>query len=356
MADDLQRYHRQMLLPDFGEVGQRKLAEARSMLVGCGALGCAIADFLVRAGVGDVTLIDRDVVELTNLQRQTLFDERDAAEALPKAEAARRRLESVNSKVRIQAIVADLNAASAERIVRQSCPQILLDGTDNFETRYLLNDLAVKHGLPYVYGGVIATHGMQMTVIPGKSPCLRCLFETAPPPGSMPTCDTAGVFGPVVSIVAACQASDAIKLLLGRPDLVSPALLELDLWSGQHRRLDMASARRPDCPCCGEERFEFLDGTTSGATVALCGQNAIQVSPPAAAGEPRVDLAALAGRLSPHGRFEHTRFLLRGELSSPRAEGGSAYGLTVFADGRAIVRGTTKPEIARALYARFVGG
>ncbi|MEX2217901.1 MAG: ThiF family adenylyltransferase [Phycisphaerales bacterium] len=357
----LERYHRQMLLPGVGEEGQRRLAESSVLLVGCGALGCASADLLARAGVGRITLVDRDVVELTNLQRQTLFDERDAAEGLPKAEAAARRLRAVNSPIRVEAVVADFNSGNAERMVREAAPAVLLDGTDNFETRYLLNDLAVKHGVPYCYGGVVGTRGMQMTVLPTAtrergSCCLRCVFETPPAPGSVPTCDTAGVLGPVVAIVAACQASDAFKLLLGRADLLSPTLLEIDLWSNLRRRLDLSAARRADCPCCGLRGFEFLEGDAMSGTRALCGQIAVQVCPAGAAAGARVDLAGLAERLLPHGEFEVGRFFLRGELARERSPEGAPVGLTVFPDGRAIIRGTERVEAARSIYARFIGG
>jgi adenylyltransferase/sulfurtransferase len=260
----------------------------------------------------------------------------------------------------------------------------LLDGTDNFETRYLLNDLAVKHGIPYCYGGVVGTRGMQFTVIPegersksqrsnaankggtsgsdlpfaalpfaaSPTPCLRCLFETPPSPGSVPTCDTAGVLGPVVSIVAACQASDAIKLLLGRGDLVSPTLLEVDLWLNQRRRVELAAARRAECPCCGSRRFEYLE-SWGGGSASLCGQNAVQVCPRGAFGETRIDLSALAVRLQPHGTFEVGRFFLRGDLTG---SGAHRLGLTVFPDGRAIVRGTERVDVARGIYSKFVGG
>ena len=347
-----------MLLPDFGEEGQRRLSASHALLVGCGALGCAIADHVVRAGVGTLTIVDRDVVELTNLQRQVLFDERDAAEGVPKAEAARRRLAAINSAVEVGAIVADFSPANAERIVSDvSAPvSVLLDGTDNFETRYLINDLAVKRGLPYVYGGAVGTHGMQMTVIPGRTACLRCVFEEMPPPGTAATCDTVGVLGPAVAIVAACQAADAIKLMLGRPDLVAPTLLEFDLWRNERRRLDLSSiGPRAECPCCGQTgggRFEFLEGRHTGLVVSLCGQGAVQVSPPATA---RVDLEALAARLRPHGAFTANRFLLRGTLDRERSGAGGSITLTVFPDGRAIVKGTETPEAARSIYAKYVG-
>lgn len=354
--DDLHRYHRQMLLPGVGEEGQRLLRESRVLIVGCGALGCAAADLIVRAGVGTVVIIDRDVVEPTNLQRQSLFDESDVAEGLPKAEAARRRLRRINSNVTVEAAVADFNAASAGRLAGVDSgrvPGVIIDGTDNFETRYLLNDLAVKHGVPYAYGGVIGTRGMAMTVLPGKTACLRCIFEEIPPPGSVPTCDTAGVLGPAVQIVAACQAGDALKVLLGRGDLVARSLLEFDLWSNRRRRVETEGLRdRAGCVCCGSRRFEFLEGGIAGATASLCGRNSVQVLP---GRDARVDLQALAARLGPHGTFQATPFLVRGTLKRSSVSSGDGLGLTVFADGRAIVHGTDRPEVARSMYARYVG-
>ena len=345
------RYHRQKLLPGWGAEGQARLAEARVLLVGCGALGCAIADSLARAGVGHLTIVDRDVVELTNLQRQTLFTERDAADGVPKAEAARRRLSEVNSEVEVRAVVADFSSRNAEKL--GSDATIVLDGTDNFETRYLINDLAVKRSIPYVYGGAVATRGMAMSIVPGRTPCLRCVFEEPPPPGTAATCDTAGVLGPIIATVAAYQATEAIKLLLGQSELVAAVLMETDLWSGIHRRIDISKAKRSDCPCCALRQFEFLEGGRAGQVAALCGQNAIQIAP---VGQQDLDLEALNARLLPHGKFAlMASLLVRGTLSSERGENGEPISLTVFADGRAIVKGTARPETARSVYARYIG-
>jgi adenylyltransferase/sulfurtransferase len=345
------RYHRQMLLPDWGEEGQFRLSAAKILLVGCGALGCSIADLLVRAGVGHLTIVDRDIVELTNLQRQTLYDEKDVAEGLPKAEAARRRLAKVNSQVKLTAVIADYTSRNAESLASNAT--LLLDGTDNFETRYLLNDLAVKRHVPYVYGGAVGTRGMAMTIRPGHTPCLRCVFEEPPPAGVAQTCDTAGVLGPMISLVAAHQATEALKLLLGRQDLVLPALLDIDAWTNTTRRIDLSKSKRTDCPCCGLRRFEFLDGDRAGQAAALCGQNAVQVAPSSSSG---IDLAALSSRLSPHGNFTLLpSLLIRGTLTAERGDNGAPISLTVFADGRAIVKGTSKPEVARTLYARYIG-
>ncbi len=355
--EDLRRYHRQMLLPGIGEAGQLRLRSSRALLIGCGALGCVIADSLVRAGIGHLTIVDRDVVEVTNLQRQVLFSESDAAEGLPKAEAALKRLMAVNSLVRIDAVVADFAAGNAERILRAGgpFPAVLLDGTDNFETRYLINDLAVKHGIPYVYGGAVGTRGMAMTILPREGPCLRCMFDEPPAAGTMPTCDTAGVLGPVIAMVAARQAAEAIKLLVGQTEAVARTLFEIDAWSNLRREVDLgAGARRADCACCGQGKFEYLSGSRAGTTLALCGQDAIQVSPPGN-GE-RLDLAALAARIDQHGDFRAVgSCLIRGELRNESGSNGTKIGLTVFADGRAIVKGTTRPEVARAIYSKYVG-
>jgi adenylyltransferase/sulfurtransferase len=362
-VNDIRRYHRQMLLPGIGEEGQRRLLASHAVVVGCGALGCAIGDLLARAGVGTLTLIDRDVVEWTNLQRQTLFDERDAVEGMPKAEAARRRLAAVNSGITINAFVADVTAANAESLIapppgHSVTPSLLLDGTDNFETRYLLNDLAVKRGVPYVYGGAVGTHGMQMSILPGRTACLRCLFEEPPPAGTTVTCDTVGVLGPLISMVAASEAADAIKILAGLPDQVPAGLLDVDLWGNEVRRLAVGGPRA-ECPCCGRRQFEFLSGARAAGPASLCGQDAVQIAAPA--GAERIDLEVLAARLAPHGPFKALgRFLVRGTLAHERGDGSRADGapieLTVFADGRAIVKGTTRPEIARSIYARYVGG
>lgn len=344
------RYHRQKLLPELGAEGQARLASAHAAVVGVGALGCTSADLLVRAGVGRVTLIDRDIVETTNLQRQTLYTEADAEAGLPKAVAAAGRLRAVNSAIRIDHHVADANASTIERllVVPGSPPDAILDGTDNFDTRLLINDVACKHGIAYFYAGGVAGRGMAAPVLPGDErglPCLRCLMPEPPPPGSQPTCDTAGVFGPAIVIAAAVQAGEAIKLLAGRRDLVSPTLLEFDLLGTTRRRLDLAGMRDPACPCCVDGRHEFLDAPPSGST-ALCGSGAVQVLP--AAGR-HVDLAALARRLEPVGRFDRTPFFLRGKLNDPPQR------LTVFADGRALFHDVDDPARARALYARFIG-
>ena len=376
--DTNDRYHRQMLLPDIGDAGQARLSSSHVFVAGCGALGCAIIDALARAGVGTLTIIDRDLVELTNLQRQALFVEADVEDALPKAEAARRRIAAINRAVTVHAHVDDLHADNARRYTSDA--DVLVDGLDNFETRYLLNDLAVRRGVPYVYGGAVGTVGTALTILPhpehradGASPrriewtadqatpCLRCIFPEAPPPGSTPTCDTAGVLGPVVTTIAAHQAVETIKLLVGAIDAVDRSLLSVDVWANESRRFDVhraRSAQEPsDCPCCGRGDFAFMEGDATGRASVLCGRDAVQITPPprgpARGGD--IDLAAMAARLEPHGVFIANAFLLRGVFERETTPAGEPIELTLFPNGRAIVKGIAEADAARALYARYVG-
>lgn len=368
--EEFDRYHRQMLLPGIGERGQRLLRERRALLVGCGALGTNLADTLARAGIGGLSIIDRDVVERTNLQRQVLFDEDDAVAARPKAVAARDRLARVNSDVDVRAHIDDFNAGNAERFLDDA--DLILDGLDNFETRYLLNDLAVKHGMPYVYGGAVGTTGMTMTVLPHpkhrahpprsriqwdaaqSTPCLRCVFPEAPPPGSTPTCDTAGVLGPAVTIIAAHQAAQALKLLTGNLDALDRSMLSLELWSNEQRRFDLSSmdAGAELCPCCGQGRFEALERGGASRATSLCGREAVQVNP---ATDVTIDLAALHKRLAAHGAFTVNEHLLRGTFARELGHEGRPIELMLFPTGRAIIKGTTEPDQARAVYARYIG-
>jgi len=374
-AGSLDRYHRQMLLPGIGEAGQQRLARAHAAIVGCGALGTVIADSLARAGVGTLTIIDRDIVELTNLQRQVLFDEHDARQQVPKAAAAKDRLARINSQITINAHVDDLSASNAERLI--GAADIMLDGLDNFETRYLLNDLAVATGRAYCYGGAVGTTGLAMTILPHgaarrsdaalskivtwtndqSTPCLRCMFPDPPPPGSTPTCDTAGVLGPVVALIASMQAISALKLLTGNLSAVDRSLLSVEVWDNELRRMDVSGARRDDCPCCAKGEFAYLERGAGSATTSLCGRNAVQVTPAADANSQpaAIDFQALANRLSAFGSFTVTPHLLRGEFASERGVQGDAIELTLFPNGRAIFKGTSEPEAARRLYAKYLG-
>jgi len=352
------RYHRQELLPGIGQAGQARLAASHALIVGMGALGCQVADLLVRAGVATLTIIDRDVVELTNLQRQTLYCEADAAEGRPKALAAAARLAAVNSCVLVRPLVADFSARNAEAILAEAnavCPVgIIIDGADNFDTRYLMNDLAVKHGVPYIYGGVIACRGMMMALrINENAPCLRCIFPDPPAPGSQMTCDTAGVLGSAVAIVGAHEAADAIKVLSGAGDTVPRTLLDFDLWMNQQRTITIGKAAH--CICCVRREFHFLSRANSGDTTSLCGSNAVQVWPRSTGGgeggREGLDLPAIASRLAAVGSVTATAFMVRCQI-----EGGARpLQLTIFADGRAVVHGTTNADIAKGAYAKYIG-
>lgn len=336
--DTNDRYWKQRLVAGFGDKGQDALKAAKVTLVGCGALGCGQAQLLARAGVGKLTLIDRDFVELSNLHRQLLFDEQDALQAIPKAEAAARRLRQVNSGIDIVAKVADVGARNIEALIEGA--DLVMDATDNIEARYVLNDACVKHGVPWIYGGALGVEGTVMAVLPGKGPCLRCLFDEPPPPGTLPTCDMLGVLNVTPATVAALQVAEALKLFAGKPTF--PGVTALDLFSSTFRTVKVDKS--PECPCCGQRKFEFLEGRAESGATSLCGRNAVQIRP---AGEHTVDLGALASRLATAGKLTNNGFLLRLELGEQT--------LHVFADGRAIVKGTDDLVTARAIYSRYVG-
>jgi adenylyltransferase/sulfurtransferase len=339
----MDRYHRQTLLSRIGEDGQRRLQSARVLLVGCGALGTVIADQLVRGGVGMLRLCDRDLVELTNLQRQMLFDEADAAAGTPKAVAAATRMARINSSIVIEPHVVDVHSGNIEPLM--DGVDLVLDGTDNVETRYLINDAAVKHGIPWIYGGCVGTSGRVATIIPIKGACLRCLFPQPPGPGELPTCDTAGVLAAAASVVASLQVAAAYKVLLGDPSAAE--MISIDLWPVRVHAVSIADARRLDCPTCGERKFEFLDARAGAAAAALCGRNTVQIRPSNAVGA--IDFDVITPRLASAGAVERTPFFVR---CSPRE---SKLTLTLFPDGRAMVHGTSDPAAARSLYARLVG-
>ncbi len=351
-ADDpFLRYHRQMLVDGVGRQGQERLRRAHAVIVGCGALGCTSAQVLARAGIGRITVIDRDLVEATNLQRQILFDERDLAE--PKAVAAAEHLRAINSEIEVEGIVADARFDTIERlcgITGNARPRadILLDGTDNYETRYLLNDLAVRDTIPFLYAGAVRTRAMSLAVIPGSTPCLRCIFEQPPTAGDPETCDTVGILAPAAVVAASIQTAQAIRILVGDPP--APALIEMDLWDGSQRRIDLSAARRDDCPCCACREFPFLSGEHAADVAHLCGQDAYSV-----VGTQRVDLSALAERLREQGKFSVTRFLVRGTLAHEVGAHGQPIELTVFGDGRTIVAHARDADHARSIAARFVG-
>ncbi len=344
-GDTPARYARQVLFREMGEEGQRKLLASRVTLVGCGALGTVLAETLVRAGVGFVRICDRDYIERNNLQRQVLFDENDIAENLPKAEAAARKLRSINSDVTIEAVVTDVNHENITRLCEGA--DLLLDGTDNFETRFLINDLAVKTSRPWVYGAVIGATGLCMPVIPHETPCLRCVFEEAPPPEMNPTCDTAGVLGPAVNVVAGLQAMEAMKILSGRLDAVTRQLMSIDVWTSRITNLNVQSSYdNGNCPCCKRQSYEYLSGRAGTSATTLCGRNAVQINQPPGA---RVDFAAVAEKLATvaTGDVKRNAFMVRCTIGE--------HDITVFADGRAIIKGTPDPDTARSLYAKYIG-
>ncbi len=307
-------------------------------VVGCGALGANQAELLARAGVGFLRIIDRDYVELSNLQRQVLFDESDAAAGLPKAIAAARRIAAVNSQIAVDPLVVDITAENASELLGDI--HLILDGTDNFETRYLVNDFAVAHGVPWIYGGAVGSYGIKMSIIPGRTPCLKCVYPE-PPSGAQPTCETAGVLGPVTTAVAALQVADALRILSGHGDDVSGAITTLDLWEGKVRQIGPSDIDKA-CPCCAKREFVHLDGRRR-APISLCGRNAVQIHERSRP----IDLANLARQLEPVGSVRYNQFALRALVES--------YELTVFPDGRAIIKGTTDTGIARSLYAKYVG-
>ena len=335
-ASDRERYSRQILFSGIGERGQEALLASHAFIVGCGALGSFHAAALARAGVGRLTIVDRDYVEPSNLHRQWLFEEADAAEALPKAVAAQRRIAAVNSAVDVRGIVADLTASNAGDLLAGAA--VILDGTDNFDTRYLVNDFAVSAGLPWIYGAAVGAYGLAMPVIPGRTACLRCVYP-APPAGAQPTCETAGVLNVIVSAIASLQVADALKILSGNAAAVKPHLTTIDLWESRTRTIEPAPD--PDCPCCARREFPYLE-ESARAPVTMCGRDAVQIH------EPRTfDLASLAARLRPLGDVRVNEFALR--LIVPPHE------LTIFPDGRAIVKGTSDPALARALYSKYLG-
>ena len=337
----LERYNRQMLLAEVGEAGQEKLLAASVAVIGCGALGTVVASSLVRAGVGRVKIVDRDYIELNNLQRQILFDEEDIARGLPKAVAAAQKLRRVNSQVRIEPLVADVNPGNVEEIIGDV--DLVLDGTDNFETRFLVNDACVKHGIPWVYGAVIATYGMTMVIVPHRTPCFRCFLAEMPTPGSTPTCDMVGVLGPAVNIVASLEVTEGLKLLMGKEKELHGRLIYVDAWNGALERLELEK-RDGLCPACDLRQFEFLEAREGSYLTSLCGRDAVQVN---VRGEAVVSFPALAERLNSVGQVTFNDYMLRFLVD--------AYELTVFPDGRAIVKGTTDEAVARTLYARYIG-
>lgn len=335
------RYSRQTLFAPLGPEGQARVMAGRAVLIGCGGLGTVIAEMLVRAGIGFLRIVDRDLVEESNLQRQLLFDTADVTNRIPKAEAARRRLTAVNPGPALEAVVRHVDRHCIGELVADT--DVILDGSDNFELRYLINDAAVKRGTPWCYGAAVGSCGLTTAILPGRTPCLRCLFPDPPPPGAAATCDTAGILAPVLHAVAAAQVTDAIKILSRRGE-TGNVMHHIDVWERQFRSVDVSGCRTPDCPTCGLRRFTYLDGDAGTTTTSLCGRNAVQV---ASREQRRLDLEALAERLRQRGKVVCNPFVVK--YSGPDAA------FTVFADGRAIVEGTTDPDKALGIYARYIG-
>jgi adenylyltransferase/sulfurtransferase len=331
-----ERYSRQILFPPIGTGGQERLLAAHAVIVGCGALGSFHAGALARAGVGRLTVIDRDYVEPSNLHRQFLFEEEDAQAALPKAVAAVRRIARINSSIEVRPAVVDLTASNIADLLGDA--GLILDGTDNFETRYLINDFAVSRGIPWIYGAAVASYGLTMPVIPGHTACLRCVYPE-PPFGAQPTCETAGVLNAIVSAVASLQVGDALRILTTGD--IHARITTIDVWTGSVRQVE-GPDRDPDCPCCARREFPHLV-ETARPPVTLCGRNAVQINE-----RPHpIDLAALQVRLAPLGQVRANEYALRFAVDG--------YDLTVFADGRAMIKGTSDTGLARSLYARYIG-
>ena len=340
VTPSLDRYSRQTLFKPIGKEGQERLRASSVALIGCGALGSTLANNLCRAGIGRLLIADRDYIELNNLQRQILFDEDDIERRLPKAVAAAQKLRRINSDVTIEALVEDINADGIESLVQGV--DLVLDATDNFATRYLLNDACVKYGRPWIYSGVIASYGVTLNIIPGDTPCLRCIYPEMPLPGTTATCDTAGILNGIVGAITGVVSTEALKILL-KSDKVSRDMFWMDVWENTSERIELP--RYPDCPTCGQHHYEFLDMSQGTDSTSLCGRDAVQVR-----GGKRghsINLPDLAERLRPVGQVSYNSYLLRLLVDG--------YVVTVFPDARAIIKGTDNEMVARSIYARYIG-
>ena len=333
------RYSRQTIFPGIGAGGQARLAQSRVAIFGLGALGSTIADELCRAGVGHLRLVDRDYVELGNLHRQTLYDELDARDGLPKAAAAAARLRRVNSDIELDAEIRDVNPGTVERLIENE--DLVLDGTDNIETRLLINEACHKHGIPWIYGGAVGDSGMTMNIIPGETACFRCICPVAPPPGSMPTCSSAGVLGMLTAVIGSIEAAEALKILVGS-SAVRKTLLAFNIWDSSTEYIELQPV--PECPVCSRGRYEALEGAAGSSVTMLCGRDAFQIVPPSGT---EVDFARLAARLAVTGSVNYNQFMLTyvsGELE-----------LRLFRDGRAILKNVRDESAAKSAYAQYVG-
>ncbi len=343
MDQSLERYSRQILFQHIDGNRQKKLINSTVLLIGCGALGTVSSSYLVRAGIGELRIIDRDFIEENNLQRQILFDEDDILENLPKAVAAQKKLQRINSNVKVEGIVTDINYSNIDELTKDV--DIIIDGTDNFETRFLVNDYCVKNIIPWVYGACIGSRGVVMNIIPSMTPCLRCVFETMPQMGSFPTCDTAGVIGPIAGIIASYQVTEAIKILTGNYASVNKSLLEIDVWETNFRQIDISELKDTNnCPTCKLHNYEFLKAEAGIMTTLLCGKNAIQVM---SRNIGNIDLRYLEQRLGSIADVSCNDFMLKFKIKD--------HAFTVFPDGRAIITGTADTSIAKGLYSKYLG-
>ncbi len=341
--EEKERYARQAAFQGIGNDGQKKLAQSRVMILGCGGLGSASASILARAGIGYLKLVDRDFLELNNLQRQILYEEHDVKEGLPKAIAAQHRIHQINSTIYVESIIADVNRFNIEKLIADV--DLVVDAVDNFETRFLLNEACVKNNRTWIYGAAIESYGLTMNIIPGETACLRCVMDNIPQPGSTPTCETVGVLASIVFIIASIQCAEAIKILTGKKDEINRNLLSIDVWQNNFQSIDVTKATiQKNCPVCNQHWFEFLEGKQGSAFTTLCGRNAVQILP---FKETQIDLAKLAINLSDLGVVKVNEYLIRFEIEG--------YELSIFPDGRAIVKGTTDTGIARSLYSKFLG-
>jgi len=342
--NDLNRYSRQVLFKPIGEEGQRKLLNSRAVIVGMGALGTIIANHLVRSGVGYVRMVDRDLVELSNLQRQSLYDEDDAAANLPKVIAAEKKLKKINSTVKVEPIIADLNLDNAEELLTGF--DVIVDGTDNFSTRYVINDISVKLGIPWIYGGAVSSRGMFAVIKPGVTPCYRCLFPEVPT-GLGETCDTIGVLSPLTDIIGSFEAVEAIKVLVGAEH--NPNLEQLDIWFSSTLQMDISEGRNSECPTCVHRQFEFLDRSSHQQTAyaVLCGRDTVQINP---RNMQKFDLPSLAKRLAQGGerKVKVNSFLLRFYPDDQVS-------MVFFKDGRVLVHGVDDIIQARKYYSQYLG-
>lgn len=336
-----ERYSRQILFRQIEKTGQERLLNSRVLLVGCGALGASHAEILARAGVGFLRIVDRDFVEFSNLQRQTLYSESDARERLPKAVAAQNRIAEINSEIEVEPIVADVNNSNIESLVKDV--DLVLDGTDNFQIRYLINDACVKNNKTWIYGAAVSSYGTTMTIIPNETPCLRCIFEEIPNAGSAPTCDTAGVIQPIIASISAIQTTEALKILTGNFDALNKSLIQIDVWENYWRKIKLKKPNA-DCETCAKRNFDFLTAENADFFTALCGRDAVQIQPNNSS---QIDLEKLAENLKNLGEIKLNEYLLRLKIDG--------YELTIFKDARAIIRGTDDISTARSIYAKYIG-